>query len=374
VHEYVLVRRSQSQHAQKGRVDGTWGDHVDGVIEPIKNFTEKTNLVMPKILVNSKDSCVAVSVMNLTDEPIRLREGTLMGDMQSVVDVYNDCQSKQGESTRVKGGEFSRLPEHLKPVVERCSDLTEEQREKVSAVLSQYEDVFVGPDGKLGHTTVVKHTIDTGDARPVKLPPRRLPLAQRDVVKQEVDKMLNDGIIEPSSSPWASPVVLVKKKDNSVRFCIDFRRVNAMTRKDAYPLPRIQDSLDALSGAEWFSTIDLASSFWQVGMDEKDQEKTAFTTPGGLYSFKVMPFGLVNAPATCERLMELVLCGLQWERCLVYLDDVMVFGKTCDEALENFTMVLDRLRNANLILKPKKCDLFRKQVTFLGSVSEWYRV
>ena len=138
--------------------------------------------------------------------------------------------------------------------------------------------------------------------------------------------MLDRKIIQPSSSPWASPIVLVPKKDGSVRFCIDYRKGNAVTRRDAYPLPRIDDTLDTLAGAKWFSTLDLVSGYWQVELEEQDKEKTAFCTQDGLFEFNVLPFGLCNGPATFQRLMDLVLTGLQWSSCLVYLNDVVVVG------------------------------------------------
>lgn len=128
--------------------------------------------------------------------------------------------------------------------------------------------------------------------------------------------------------PWASPIVLVKKKDGSFHFCIDYRKLNAVTRKDAYPLPRIDDTLDTLSGAQWFTTLDLISGYWQVEVDPADREKMTFCTPEGLFEFKGTPFGLCNAPVTFQRLMNSVLSGLQGNSCLVYLDDVIITGKT----------------------------------------------
>lgn len=181
--------------------------------------------------------------------------------------------------------------------------------------------------------------------------------------------MLKDGIIEPSSSAWASPVVLVKKKDGSTRFCVDYRKLNELTIKDSYPLPLADSCFDALTGSKWFCTLDLSSGYWQVAMATEDREKTAFTTgSGGLFHFTVMPFGLVSAPATFERLMERVLAGLPWDVCLAYLDDIIVHAESFEAEKDRLCKVLQRLRNAGLKLSPKKCNLFQQSVKFLGHV------
>ena len=158
------------------------------------------------------------------------------------------------------------------------------------------------------------------------------------------------------------------KKDGSSRFCVDYRKVNSVTRKDAYPLPRINDVLDTLAGSKLFSTLDLISSYWQVGLHQDDKEKTAFCTSEGLYEFNVMPFGLCNGPATFQRLMDLLLAGIQWNSCLVYLDDIIVLGKTLDDHLKYLAQVFQRLREANLKLQIKKCNLCKQSVQFLGHV------
>jgi hypothetical protein len=177
--------------------------------------------------------------------------------------------------------------------------------------------------------------------------------------------MIAKGVIEPSNSPWSSPIVLVTKKDGSTRFCVDYRKLNEVTVKDAYPIPRVDDCLDALAGAKWFSTMDLCSRFWQVAMDPEDKLKTAFSSVNGLNHFKVMPIGLVNAPSTFQRLMEDVLRGLQWVESLVYMDDIITPGRSVNEKLTRLENVFKRLQDSNLKLKPYKCYLFQKSTSFL---------
>jgi hypothetical protein len=222
-----------------------------------------------------------------------------------------------------------------------AADLTEDQRRQVAGLILDYQDVFSSGPDDMGHTDLVQHQIDTGDARPIRLPPRRIPIAKQKTETDEIKRMLDRGVIQPSASAWASPVVLVTKKDGTTRFCIDYRKLNDVTRKDAYPLPRIDDTLDALAGLTYFSTLDLYSGYWQVAMDPMDREKTAFTTRHGLFEWRVMPFGLCSAPATFERLIELVLHGLTWSLCLVYLDDVIVFGTGFEQSLDNLRTVWD---------------------------------
>ena len=192
------------------------------------------------------------------------------------------------------------------------------------------------------------------------------PTVRREEMAQ-VQQMLASDVIQPSNIPWASPIVMVKKKDGSLRFCVDFHQLDAATVKDAHPLPRIDDILDALHGARWFSTLYLKSGYWQVPIMERDKEKTAFRTSSGqLYEFNQVPFGLYNAPATFSRLMDRVLSGLHWETCLFYLDDIIVFSSTWEEHLARLRQVFEKLRYANLKLGAEKCSFAAKEVSYLG--------
>ena len=242
------------------------------------------------------------------------------------------------------------------------STLKPPEKAQLLSLINEYRDNFATSPEELGRTGLVTHKIDTGDQPPIRQRPYRVSHQQRTIIEEHVTDMLNRGIIQPSVSPWASPVVLVKKKDNTDRFCVDFRRLNAVTRKDSYPLPRIDDALEALNGTRYFSTMDLMSGYWQVEMDPESREHTAFTTYGGLYEFLVMPFGLTNAPSTYQRLMECVLRNLTYKICLIYLDDILVYFKTFSDHLLHLRQVFERLRAANLKLKPSKCCFARNRV------------
>ncbi|CAI5660323.1 unnamed protein product [Oreochromis niloticus] len=183
------------------------------------------------------------------------------------------------------------------------------------------------------------------------------------VAEEKIREMAAAGVIEPSNSPWAAPVVLVGKKDGSPRFCVDFRRLNAVTKKDSYPLPWIDEALDYVTGSSWFSSLDLRSGYWQVELAPEARPKTAFTIGQGLWQFRVMPFGLCNAPATFERLMERVLVNIPRSRCVVYLDDLLVHGGDFDSALSHLSEVFSAIRRAGLRLNPAKCQLLARETT-----------
>ena len=242
--------------------------------------------------------------------------------------------------------------------------LTPEQRDAILRVL--LPEYFSSDAKPFGRTDVVVHGIDTGDARPIHQKLRPTSPQERDIVRIEIDKMLASGAIRPSQSPWASPIVLVKKKDGTTRFCIDFRRLNAITARDEHPLPRISDMIETLRGARYFTTLDAASGYWQIGMAQEAIPKTAFICTEGLFEWLVMPFGLCNAPATYQRSMHYILAGLLWTKVLVYIDDILIFSETFEDHLETLREVLRRMHNAGFLLKMKKCEFGKDDVEYLG--------
>ncbi|KAI8512396.1 hypothetical protein Bbelb_090350 [Branchiostoma belcheri] len=248
------------------------------------------------------------------------------------------------------------------------ADLTPEQEAKLEALLQKHASVFSTHKRDFGYTETIKHKIPTGDTPPIRQPYRSIPPSLYKEVKQHVQDMLDQDVIRESCSPWASPVVLVRKKDGDLRFCIDYRRLNAKTHHDAFPLPRIEESLAALQGAAIFSTLDLASGYWQVAVDEADKEKTAFSTQFGLFEFNRLPFGLSGAPASFQRLMQHCLGDQNLETLLIYLDDIIVFSSNFDDHLARLDLVFTRLRAHGLKLRPNKCHLFKRRVKYLGHI------
>ena len=218
----------------------------------------------------------------------------------------------------------------------------EEQNEMKNLIID-YGLLFALKDLDLGKTDKVKHSIKLTDNTPFKERYRRIPPHQYEEVKQHLKEMLEIGAISESKSPWASAVVLVRKKDGSLRFCIDLRKLNSRTVKDAYSLPRIDETLDCLNGAQWFTSLDLKSGYWQVEMDEESKALTAFTVgPLGFYQCEYMPFGLTNAPATFQRLMESCLGDMHLKWVIIYLDDIIIFSKTPKEHIERLQRCISK--------------------------------
>ena len=249
-----------------------------------------------------------------------------------------------------------------------ASSLSESELQRLRELLGKYEDVISKHDYDLGHMKDVEHDIDTGDVKPFKFQPYRLSFEERKILKNIVDEMKTHNLVRDSNSPYASPTFLVKKPDGSHRLVCDWRHLNSFTKKDSMPLPRIDDTLDRLAGAKYFSKIDCTSGFWQVGISKRAIEKTAFVTPDGLYEFLRMGMGLCNVPATFQRAINHALGNLLWKNCMVYLDDILVFSKSFSEHLSDIEEVLQKLRESNIKIKPSKCVWAAPSVKYLGHV------
>ena len=223
--------------------------------------------------------------------------------------------------------------------------------------------------GALGTIRATKHRIPLeAGPKPIRSMPYRKGPAMRETVAKEVNKMLNAGVIEPTSTEWASPVVFVPNKDGSLRFCVDCRRLNAKTAADSYPLPRMDDCIDSIGDAAIFTTVGRNSGYWHIPVAPEDRDKTKFTTHMGTFRHLRMPFGLKEALHTFQRALDIILFGVRWLICLLYLDDVFVFSRTHEEHAEHLDTVLGMLRTAGISLTPKKCSFFRPNVHYLGHV------
>jgi transposase InsO family protein/predicted aspartyl protease len=309
-------------------------------------------------VVPDQTDAVVVRVANLTDDTVELKKDSFLAELEPV-----QVATTEEAVPTATPAHIQEMLSKLDPSVPESTVIALEQ------LLNKYPQAFSVNELDLGWTDKVKHTIDTGKNPPARQGLRKVPMAQRSIIDKHIDEQLKQGIIEPAQSAFAANLVIVKKHDGTTRCCVDYRGLNLITKRDAYPLPRMDQCLDALGGDNyWFSVCDMRSGYYQVAMAEGDRDKTAFISHRGLHRYKVMPMGLVNAPSTFQRLMDLVMSGLLFEICLVYLDDIVIFSRTLDEHLQRLETILQRLVAAGLKLKPSKCRLLQKKVVFLGHV------
>lgn len=370
----------------------------DYLIEPTEHFQENYPLKMAATLVDISRGCTCkVRILNPFPTEMSIKQDAVVGQAvpiegKPIVLAQEENTSETQNLHRARRIDFQTheevaggtpltttrrardqgnmtLPDHLVDLHKRATqNLGPSEGLKVAELLNRYGDCFSKDEWDLGLCHLVEHEIKTGDALPVKQPPRRVPLAYADKEKAAIEELKAKGVIRESVSPWASPIVLVSKKDGTVRPCVDYRKVNELVKPDGFPLPRIQDCLDAVAGSRFFSTFDLTSGYFQIPLKEEDIPKSAFVCKYGHFEMKRMPFGLNNAASTFQRTMELALQELQWLTCLIYIDDIIVFGKDLDEHIARVEQVLERIRLAGLKLKPVKCEMLQTEVGFLGHV------
>ena len=305
---------------------------------------------------------LAVTLSNLTTMTVTISPNACLCELQPVT----IAEEINGDITNVTEPDIMKLL-----TIDENNLLSTEEKGLLKDLLTKHSDIFSTSDNDIGHCDMIKHRIDLmeGKETPFKEKHRRIPPMMIDEVRNHLEQLLSAGIIKKSKSPWASNVVLVRKKNGSLRMCVDYRNLNSRTVKDSYALPRIEEIFDVLKGSKYFSTIDMKSGYHQVEIEESHKERTAFTVgPLGFYEYNRMPFGLSNSPATYQRLMEECLGDYNMTICVIYLDDLIVFADTFEEHLHRLDLVLTRLKQCNLKLSPEKCTFIQEKVGFLGHV------
>ena len=305
-----------------------------------------------------KNDEVNVNISNLTTNSITICPKKILGEVQPVTVDESVFERLENKTTK-----------KIFDTIKISSNLTQEQDERLRSLLQKHIDIFSKDDSDIGDCDMIKHRIDLIDDTPFKQRHRRIPPSMIDEVRQHIEELLSGGIIRKSKSPWASNVVLVRKKNGKLRLCVDYRMLNKKTVKDSYALPRVEEVFDILNGAKLFSTIDMKSGYHQVSVEESHKCRTTFTVgPIGFFEYNKMPFGLSNSPATYQRLMEECLGELNMKICVIYLDDLIIFSDSFEQHLERLDIVLTRLQQCNLKLSPDKCFFLQERVKFLGHV------
>lgn len=334
-----------------------------GIMEPEPGIFKEKSMILPYGLVKDPTP-KEVLMVNLTKETKYVDKGQFLAEVHEVHEVWEDERlMKLGQADKkAQGVYFDESKLNINP------KLIEEDRDKLVALLKEYKDRFAWDKGQMGRTEVCEMTIPLVDDTPVHQPPYRVSHKEREIINKQVAEMLERGVIRESNSAYASPVVLVRKKNDEWRFCVDYRMLNKNLADITWPLPLIGDILTYLNGCQWFTSLDMNSGYWQIPIKEDDRHKTAFITPDGCWEFNTMPFGLKTSPAIFQRCMDRVLAGLKWGHCLLYLDDVLVMAPDFQEMLQRLKKVLDRLRGASMTLNPAKCTFGYNEVSVLGHV------
>ena len=348
----------------------TQEDHNEEItfINRYEPLFQKTGVtVMPGLhegRIENSQRHLTVLLTNLSSREIELPCFTIIATISGVSNSNSySCTMTTKES---ENKQTNPVTENKREIDLSNTTLDDEQSKIVKALFQRHQNLFETTKRKtVAHAY---HEIDTGTEKPIHNAPNRVGFKEKEYIQQQVTEMLENNIIQPSFSPWSSRIVLVKKKDGKLRFCIDYRGLNSITKKDVYPLPRIDDSLAMLQKGKFFTTLDLYAGYWQIPLDPKSKEKTAFATDSGLYEFNVMPFGLCNAPATFQRFMDATLAGLKWKNLIVYMDDIIIFSNNFDAHVADLEEVFSRLENANITLNYNKCAFFKERIHYLGYI------
>ena len=331
-------------------------------------------LYMGEAIVNNINGLIPVQVFNTTNETKEIKTPILtLEKIEKYLELEPTNTEKTQEIKHIKKNDPDQQRIDNIEKLLKWDHLNEEEKQHVSSIVQKYSDLFHLPGEPLKGTNAISHRIITTDEQPISTKQYRFPPIHKEEIDKQVSELLNKDIIKPSKSPYNSPLWIVPKKPDAQgnkqwRMVIDYRSLNEKTIGDAYPLPNINEILDQLGSAKYFSILDLASGFHQIPMHKEDSPKTAFSTPYGHYEFNRMPFGLKNAPATFQRLMDQILTGLQGTELFVYLDDVVIYARSLQEHLVKFKKLAGRLQKAGLQLQTNKCEFLCKEVSYLGHI------
>ena len=327
---------------------------------------EDESVGIARVLGVVRDGKFPIRICNPMSHGLKLKRNQRLGNLEVLEEPVVGVLSEEEDMTDVMKDDSSDAEQILSNLAAKA-DLSQGERRRLVRFLRKYREVF-SLHGELGRYDGLPFSIDTGNARPIRQMPRRVPPHLKPEIDKQLDHMLEQNVIKPSTSAWASPICLVRKKDGSLRFCVDYRKLNSVSKGDAFPIPNMGDCLSSLAGSELFSTLDCISGYWQCTMDEDSAEKAAITTHRGLFQPTVLPFGVKGGVAHFSRVMSTLFGALQWKILLIYLDDLLVFSNTFEEHLNRLGVVFDCLLKAGLKLKPSKCSIAQKSLLFLGHV------
>ncbi|CAF0842088.1 unnamed protein product, partial [Didymodactylos carnosus] len=350
---------------------------MSAIFTPSSRMTNKQHVIAPHaILTIDNTNTTTLTLLNTTTSFKRIPQGTTLGQIKNLEDNtccyvrHNSCSIQPQHTTSVttpnpissKSKSYSSIHSTMH---ELTSHLPRQQQDQILSILIKHKSVFDTSKTSIMNTNNISHRIPIlPQHRPIQSYPYRKAAKETQIINEQVKEMLDNHVIRPSTSPWSAPVVIIRKKDGSPRFCVDYRKQNLITERDVYPSPRIDDIIDKLVGSQYFTTLDLKAGYWQIPIEEQDKKKTAFITPDGLFEFNVLPFGFSNAPATFQRIINSVLGVLRWDITLVYLDDIIVYSPSFANHVKHLDLILDALEKANVKLNAAKCSLARKQLGY----------
>ena len=345
------------------------------LLEP-NAYLNNIELLGATCLVKATKSGARLQVVNPTENAITIPKFSQIANIAPVFeDSIQELSDDESENRNCKNVSNIEIKSELKNKAKldfdlSSSDLTYDQQQKLQKFLNSNKEMFARDFSELGKCSIGEHVIETHEHMPMRLPPYRATPTVRAEIEKQVDIMREHNIIVLSTSPYTSPVVLCKKRDNSFRFCIDYRKLNSITKPMSYPLPHLSDVFDVVGEAKAtiFSVLDLCQGFLQLGLHKDSREKAAFVTHSGVYEWTRMPFGLRNSSITFSRVIGQVLQGLNWKNVLAYIDDILVFSKNFEDHLKHLEQVFSRLKKANLKLKPSKCQFGLSEVQYLGHI------